>query len=43
MRYGHSFRIAALLTAVTVLAACAAKEEAVIGRHSARDGRLEEA
>ena len=28
MRYGHSFRIAALLTAVTVLAACAAKEEA---------------
>lgn len=28
MRYGHSFRIAALLTAVTALAACAAKEEA---------------
>jgi len=28
MRYGHSFRIAALLTAVTVLAACAAKEDA---------------
>lgn len=30
MRYGHSFRVAALLTAVTALAACAPKEEAAM-------------